>query len=532
MTQTARLARAAVLAFAGAAGAAQLSDVKHFVLIYQENWSFDGLLGKFPGADGLDSASMESKTQLDSTGTPYAHLPWVDTVHFGHLDTLANGPWDMTRYLDADSETNDLVHRYYQQQWQINGGKNNRYAAGSDAKGLSMSYVDASNLPLGMLGKEGVVFDRFFHSAFGGSFLNHQWLIAAHTPRWGSATAPYSKITRFDTAGNRLNDGYLTPDSFAVNTVQPWTQPYSPGTADSLRLPLLDDTTIADRLDSAHVSWAWYAGGWDSAMAGKGNSPMVQFQYHHQAFNYYRKFSDTAGDYRKSHLKDEHTFFSDLSAGTLPSVVWIKPEGEENEHPGYTTLVRGQNHVKSIVDSLKNHPSIWDSTVVLITYDENGGRWDHVAPPTLDKWGPGARVPTVLLSPLARHGFVDKRTYETVSSLSFIEKRWNLRPLSHRDSVADPLSGAFEFSMSGIRGRQPVRHHRLSLMSLPGGDLKVERTETNGVQDVEVRDLKGELVGSARMEPGRSSARIAVGAHRGVLVVRGQDQEPALAIAR
>jgi phospholipase C len=494
------------------------------VVIYQENWSFDGLLGKFPGADGLDSASATSMTQLDSTGTPYAHLPFNDSAHFGSQLSLANGPWDLTRYLDADSLTEDLVHRYYQEQWQINGGLNNRFASGSDAKGLSMSYVDCTNLPLGVLGAQGVVMDHFFHSAFGGSFLNHIWMVSAQTPRWPAGIPlPASKLTIFDNSGNRLNDGFLTPDSFAVNTVQPMTWPYYPGTADSVRLPVLDMATIGDRLDSANVSWAWYSGGWDSALAGHGNNADIQFQYHHQAFNYFRKFADTASSYRKTRLKDETKFFADLSSGNLPSVVWIKPEGEQNEHPGYAMLVDGQKHVKSIVDSLKNHPSVWDSTVVVITYDEHGGRWDHVAPPVEDKWGPGVRVPGVLLSPLAKHGIVDKRTYETVSILSLIEHRWNLRPLSSRDSVADPFSGAFDFQITNSIKPRKNHGHKLSLSAAPMGHLAVHRDESANAMEVEARDLQGKLLGRRTLAAGQSDATLDVGASHGFVVVQGSD---------
>jgi len=506
------------------AHAAKLSDIKHVVVIYQENWSFDGLLGKFPGADGIDSASMTSKTQLDSTGTPYMHLPFNDSAHFRAQLSLANGPWDMTQYLDADSLTEDLVHRYYQEQWQINGGLNNRFAAGSDAKGLSMSYVDCTNLPLGVLGSQGVVMDHFFHSAFGGSFLNHQWMISAQTPRWPVGVAlPASKITKLDSLGLRKagSDGYLTPDSFAVNTVQPMTWPYYPGTADSVRLPLLDLTTIGDRLDSANITWAWYSGGWDSALAGMGNSADIQFQYHHQPFNYYRKFADTASAYRKARLKDETKFFSDVSAGTLPSVVWIKPEGEQNEHPGYALLVDGQKHVKSIVDSLKHHPSIWDSTVVVITYDEHGGRWDHVAPPVMDKWGPGVRVPGVLISPLAKTGFVDKRTYETVSILSLIEHRWNLKPLSSRDSAADPFSGAFDFQIpTGIKTRKAHGHH-ISLTAAALGQVAVHRDEATSSVEFEARDLQGKLLARRTLAAGQSDAKLEVGTAHGLVLVRG-----------
>jgi phospholipase C len=85
--------------------------------------------------------------------------------------------------------------------------------------------------------------------------------------------------------------------------------------------------------------------------------------------------------------------------------------------------------------------------VIIVTYDENGGRWDHVAPPAPpDRWGPGTRVPTIVISPWAKHGFVDHTQYETVSILSFIEQLYNLKPLGTRDAAANPLSNVFDFT--------------------------------------------------------------------------------------
>ena len=87
---------------------------------------------------------------------------------------------------------------------------------------------------------------------------------------------------------------------------------------------------------------------------------------------------------------------------------------------------------------MRNGPN-WKDAVIIITYDENGGFWDHVAPPVKDKWGPGSRVPTLIISPFAKKGYVDKTSYETVSILSFIESRWHLPALGTRDAGADPL---------------------------------------------------------------------------------------------
>jgi acid phosphatase len=148
-----------------------------------------------------------------------------------------------------------------------------------------------------------------------------------------------------------------------------------------------------------------------------------------------------------AHLQDEANFFADVAAGTLPPVSFVKPIGKNNEHPGYTDVVTGQQHVADLVKAVQQS-KIWKDSVIIITYDENGGRWDHVVPPVRsDGWGVGARVPGIIISPFARKGVIDSNEYETVSILKLIERRFNLEPLSARD--ADPavsdLTTALDF---------------------------------------------------------------------------------------
>jgi phospholipase C len=92
--------------------------------------------------------------------------------------------------------------------------------------------------------------------------------------------------------------------------------------------------------------------------------------------------------------------------------------------------------------------AVWKDSVIIITYDEAGGRWDHVPPPRGDRWGPGVRVPAIIISPYAKRRFVDNTTYETTSILKFIETRWDLAPLGSRDSAANNLLNAFDFSQT------------------------------------------------------------------------------------
>jgi phospholipase C len=227
--------------------------------------------------------------------------------------------------------------------------------------------------------------------------------------------------------------------------------------------------TIGDRLNDAGVSWAWFSGGWENAKLGVAD---FLFQFHHQPFAFFAKYALAAspvypingstnlpvpgvdsvdpdgkpfgyGIGSANHLADEdQDFYRLLDAGTLPNVSFVKPIGEDNSHPGYASVKRGQAWVANIVGRIKNSP-IWPQTVIFICYDEHGGLYDHVVPPVVDRWGPGLRVPFIIASPYSKKGYVDHNQYETVSMLSFIENLYNLPPLSARDANALPPVAAF-----------------------------------------------------------------------------------------
>jgi len=175
-------------------------------------------------------------------------------------------------------------------------------------------------------------------------------------------------------------------------------------------------------------------------LAGK---PDPLFQFHHQPFIYFAHFADGT-EAKRVHLKDEKDFLAAVDSGSLPAVSFVKPLGPDNEHPGYAALLRGQQHVANLVNRIRGSAA-WKDTVIIITYDENGGRWDHVAPPVVDRWGPGTRVPTIVISPLARKAFVDHTQYDTTSILRLIEERYGLAPLNARDAGAGDLVNALDF---------------------------------------------------------------------------------------
>ena len=112
---------------------------------------------------------------------------------------------------------------------------------------------------------------------------------------------------------------------------------------------------------------------------------------------------------------------------------------------GYADVATGDRWLGGILEEIEASP-LWPRLAVIVTYDENGGFWDHAPPPVVDEWGPGSRIPAVIISPWARPGYVDSTPYDTTSILRFIAWRWNLPPLASRDANANNLLAAFDFA--------------------------------------------------------------------------------------
>ena len=226
-------------------GATLQSTIKNVVVIYQENWSFDALYGSFPGANGLSNATPSTYAQVDKvTGLPITTLPQPLNYNDGPDPNFAAvtgqpvQPYAAINYIQPSQLTGDIVHRFYQEQSQIDGGKMDKFMTWSDNPGLLFSYFNVTTLPEGQLAAQYTVADNYFHSAFGGSFLNHQWLICVCTPTFPNA--PAAVVATVDASGKQLalngtgqivQDGFVTPDGFVVNTSYTVNTPHPAGTA-------------------------------------------------------------------------------------------------------------------------------------------------------------------------------------------------------------------------------------------------------------------------------------------------------------
>lgn len=464
-----------------------LDKVKNVVVIYLENRSFDNLYGMFPGANGVATAlaSPGSYQQLDRDGvTVLSKLPavwaaagastWSFVADLPNRPFRIDAPNGSSPGVGLSVVTPDLVHRFYQNQMQINGGRNDQFAAWSDAGGLAMGYYDGSSMQLWKLAQQYTLADNFFQAAHGGSFLNHFWLVCACTPEVPNPQS--SLVSSVASSGTRLNttasspasartgpavyvsDGNTTPrladgKFYGVNTMQPAYQPSAaapaaggdPRLADPAgSLPPQTGTTVGDTLTAKGVDWKWYAGGWQQAVADR--TKLGEYEPHHQPFPYFKRFDPTtaagAAD-RATHLKDYADLLADIQNGSLPPVSFYKPFRSLTQHPGEADVLSGDAHVADLVRKLQASAQ-WQGMMIIITYDEFGGLWDHVAPPKADEWGPGSRIPALIVSPYARKGYVDKTPYDTTSIIKLITRRFGLEALPGVRKDMGDLSGALE----------------------------------------------------------------------------------------
>ncbi|MEO6854473.1 MAG: acid phosphatase [Rhodoferax sp.] len=487
-------------------------NVKTVVVIYGENRSFNNLFANFPGLEKpLSALKPGDFAQRDRDGTLLGKLPqtWGGINQVGQQEVegvtyeaakqyqtdLPNAPYALKgpqgEALPLGLVTRDLIHAFFHNQMQINGGKNDYFVAWGDAGGITMGhYADTRyNLRLWDVAREFVLCDNFFQDAFGGSFLNHQYLVTGTVPFYpdvmnSPARTQVARLQSNDPTDYRLqptdkspasamegppkfDPNALTPDGYAVNTMAPpywptWSRDtanpdYAAPNQPSVLVPQVHHH-IGDKLDKKGVDWAWYAGAWQATLDlykdSKGIPKIPNFQYHHQPLNYFKNLGPENPTARSKHLRDgglgdetrTNRFFADIEAGKLPPVTFYKPQGNLNMHAGYADISSGDRHIAHAIKLLRASPQ-WENMVVVVTVDENGGWWDHVAPPKGDRWGPGTRLPALVISPFARKGTVDHTIYDTGSILRLITRVFGLEKLDGLKQRDDAMQA---------RGQQPM----------------------------------------------------------------------------
>src|SRR5271166_5505878 len=366
-----------------------ITTIQHIIFIIKENRSFDNYFGQYPGADGATSGTTSAGQVLTLRHTP------DQVVDIGHEWVAA-----LTAVDDGKMDRFDLIPF---------GDMNGQYLAYSQLNpgDIANYYSYAQNF---------VLADRMFSSVHGDSFENHLYAIAAQaggvvtqkkgapsSPTWGCDAAPNFLLQAEDETDGVISEIF----------------------------PCFDFETLADRLDSAGISWKYYA-------PGEGQSGY--------AYNTY----DEINHIRNTSLWTEHVvsdtqFATDAASGNLPAVSWLVT-GPNNEHPP-ASACQGENWTVQQLNTLMNGPN-WSTAAVFLTWDDFGGFYDHVPPPPMDIYGLGPRVPLLIISPYARAGYISHTQYEFASVLKFIEDRFNLAPLTQRDANANDTTDSFNFSQT------------------------------------------------------------------------------------
>ena len=367
--------------------------IQHFVFIIKENRSFDSYFGKFPGAMGAttgkitDGEVMQLAPMPDVTAHDIDHFEEgaLTAIHYGHMDSF-----DLPYYANINGDF--LAYRQF------------------DSLGIPNYWQYAQNF---------VLADEMFSSLHGSSYPNHLYAVAAQSG--GVLETPLDILGG---SAKALSWGCDAPKAMAARVLDP------AGNYDA-DFTCFDFMTLADSLDNANppVSWKYYA----PSYGQRGYVFSIL-----NAINHIRNSKLWAED-----VVPDTQFATDAVQGNLPAVSWVVT-GLGSEHPPNSTCY-GENWTVQQVNAVMQGPD-WDSTAIIIVWDDFGGFYDHVAPPQMDTYGLGIRVPAIIISPYAIPGHISHTQYEFSSVLKSIEERFNLSPLTERDLKANDIWDSFNFT--------------------------------------------------------------------------------------
>ncbi|WP_274652596.1 alkaline phosphatase family protein [Paenibacillus humicola] len=380
------------------------SPIKHLVVIYQENRSFDNYFGTYPKAPGF----------IALPGTPSANV-----IPDGAYNLDENGS-KVAPFLFSNQElqTLDVDHSFDDMQKAVDSGKMDGFYMSSEnhTKGsgrIAMGYYDYNSIPAyWQYAQHFSLADNWFQPVFGPSTPGALYLVAAQS---GNAGNPIKgdPVPAFGPLGG---DG-------------------------GKRWEPLTYKNIGDELSAKDVSWAWYQGGYAAADAS--------YSSHHNPFQYFANFDK--GAYTKN-VKDYHDLQQDIDAHKLPAVTFVKGAYGDDEHPGLgnQSTPTAEDFTVQTINAIMNSDD-WKDTAIVVTYDESGGYWDHAAPPQI-KPGPdglagaGPRIPALVISPYAKRNYISHTQYDTTSILKFIEWNWGVSALNNRDASVNNITDMFDFN--------------------------------------------------------------------------------------
>ncbi|MBV8582843.1 MAG: hypothetical protein JO241_02520 [Candidatus Eremiobacteraeota bacterium] len=404
------------------------NPIKHVIVLFQENRSFNNLFAGFPGA-------------VTAASGPCVVTPTVAACKAGQAVPLHAITLQTTGQPGAGT---DLQHDHAAFELEYDHGKMDGFnlitlgtAGGGGPAGIyPYAYASRSQTkPYWDLAARYTLADHMFSTATTDSFVAHQQIVAGTTRLNGSESlvdTPSSIPWGCDSPANTTTGVILTSGK-----VLPAGGPF----------PCLTQyATMADVLDAASVTWKYYVesiNGPDfSGFVWNGFDPIAKVRCAH--FTPPESCSGYGADW-KAHVSSPNTnLFKDLARGSLPSVSWVIPSLADSDHPASGSDT-GPSWVSAVVNAV-GKSSYWNDTAILIVWDDWGGFYDNVAPPQLDYTSLGMRVPLIVVSPYARRGYVSHTRYEFGSILKFVEQTFGTGSLGSTDVRATSIVDAFDFT--------------------------------------------------------------------------------------
>jgi phospholipase C len=377
------------------------SKIKHIVIVVQENRSFDNIFAGYPGA----ASATFGKTH-EGAIIPLRPVSFVDTadpsLDLGHSLLNSRSDWD-----DGKMDGFDTVEN------------NNSVPAGD----YPYAFLERSQVaPYWAMANQYVLADRMFPTEWGASFTAHLDLI-------GGTTLLYPNVAVADNP-TALPWGCDAPPGTVTST---WNS-YHQVDVDAGPFPCYNFVSLAAPLDVAGISWKYYA-------------PAITDAYESgtswTAFDAISSVRYTQKDWQNV-SSPQTNILTDVSGGALPGVSWVIPDYADSDHAGSTSDT-GPSWVATIVDAI-GHSKYWDSTAIVVVWDDWGGWYDNVPPPQLDFAGLSIRVPCIIISPYAKRHYVSHTQYEFGSVLKFVEQTFALSSLGTTDVRANSLADSFDFT--------------------------------------------------------------------------------------
>ncbi|WP_031223928.1 phospholipase C [Streptomyces roseochromogenus] len=482
------------------------TPIKHVVVLFDENISFDHYFATYPKAANTDGTKFTA-----SKNTPKD----IDTL--AHAGLLKNNPnqYAPKRLSPSQAMTCDQNHSYGAEQYAYNGGKADQFVQNTEVDkcsgglfgepGLAMDYYDGNTVTgLWNYAQNYSLGDRSYSSNYGPSTPGALNLISGNTHGAISVDPATGKQTP-------KPDSYAiaSPDAKGVGTVINDPDPAYDDCSgkdhtSTNALASLQGKNIGDLLNTKKVSWGWFQGGFrpstawngtsgsyakcDTAHTNVGGASVVDYSPHHNPFSYYKStanphhlapksVSEIGHDGQANHNYDLTDFSAALKAGKLPAVSFVKAGEYQDGHAGYSDPTDEQHFLINQINAIQSSPQ-WKSTAVVVAYDDSDGWYDHayVVPKNgstdstvasngkatdspacqkgpkasggyADRCGPGTRQPLLVISPYSKVNKVDHTLTNQASITRFIEDNWSTGQIGDHsfDATAGSLSGMFDF---------------------------------------------------------------------------------------